>query len=248
MAHYDSAFYANRHASTGSPAKRILSLLEGHFGAPRSVFDLGCGVGTWLSAASELWATEEILGIEGPWVKDEELVIPSDRILRFDLSREPDLGLSDRFDLAMCLEVAEHLPQASGPWLVDELTRRSALILFSAAVPGQGGVNHVNEAWPSYWRALFEARGYHALDVLRPQIWNDDSIPFWYRQNAIIFAGPERLERGQSPDATGPALDIVHPVLFARTVAAARGAQGVRQSWKALIASARSWASRKHSS
>jgi hypothetical protein len=53
-----------------------------------------------------------------------------------------------RFDLALCLEVAEHLPAAAGDSLVRRLASVGARILFSAAIPGQGGRNHVNEKWP----------------------------------------------------------------------------------------------------
>jgi hypothetical protein len=93
-----------------------------------------------------------------------------------------------RFDLAVCLEVAEHLPASSAEAFVKFLTGLAPVVLFSAAIPGQGGTNHINEQFLSYWVKLFSQSGYHPLDVIRPIIWNDERVPFWYRQNIILFA------------------------------------------------------------
>ncbi len=82
-----------------------------------------------------------------------------------------------RFDLGICLEVAEHLPTAGADQLVENLVRLSDVILFSAAIPHQGGTHHVNEQWPSYWADLFAARHYFAWDGLRWLIWQDARIP-----------------------------------------------------------------------
>jgi hypothetical protein len=83
-----------------------------------------------------------------------------------------------------------------------------------AAIPFQGGENHVNEAWPSSWRSLFEAEGFTCLDVLRGTIWEDPSVETWYRQNLLLFASGAHL--AAHPELTvGPMpLDIVHPSMF----------------------------------
>ena len=100
--------------------------------------------------------------------------------------------LEGDYDLAISLEVAEHLPARAGRRLVAELTRVAPIVLFSAAIPGQGGKGHVNEQWPAYWRALFNRHGFRQLDILRGHILHDDRVQWWYRQNMFLYAS----ERG----------------------------------------------------
>ena len=87
----------------------------------------------------------------------------------------------------MSLEVAEHLPLESAETFVDSLTKHGNFIFFSAAAPFQTGTGHVNENWCEYWAALFAAKGFEPLDIIRDQIWSDESVPYWYRQNARLF-------------------------------------------------------------
>src|SRR5205814_1764959 len=71
---------------------------------------------------------------------------------------------------------------------VDNLTRHGSLIVFSAAIPGQGGEHHVNEQPWEYWRVKFADRGYEVFDFLRPRMREDRSIYHCYRFNSFIFA------------------------------------------------------------
>lgn len=73
--------------------------------------------------------------------------------------------------------------------LVAVLTRAAKVVLFSAAPPGQGGVGHVNEQWPEYWRDLFQAHGFRMLDLIRSRIRDDQRVVWWYRQNLLLFSG-----------------------------------------------------------
>jgi hypothetical protein len=50
-----------------------------------------------------------------------------------------------RFDLAISLEVAEHLPEGSAGALVSTLIEAAPVVVFSAAIKGQSGTNHINE-------------------------------------------------------------------------------------------------------
>lgn len=97
------------------------------------------------------------------------------------------------FDLAVSLEVAEHLPESHAPNSIASLTELAPLVLFSAAIPHQGGTHHVNEQWPEYWSSLFRERGFRVIDCIRPQIWNNEDIPYWYRQNTLLFADSRAL-------------------------------------------------------
>ena len=124
-------------------------------------------------------------------MRDDQLLIPTDRFLRCRVGET--LPVEERFDLAISLEVAEHLPQTHAAAFVGELTRLAPAVLFSAAIPGQGGLNHVNEQWPDYWAALFEAQGFQPIDTLRWRIWGDDQITWWYKQNLLLFAADDAL-------------------------------------------------------
>ena len=185
----------------------VLELLR-----PRSVIDVGCGAGTWLSVWAE-HGVEDLYGVDAGEV-DQVLEIPGDRYRSVDL-RQP-LRLDRRFHLVVSLEVAEHLPAESAATFVGSLTALGDLVLFSAAIPGQGGADHLNEQWPDYWAGLFAERGYVPVDCLRRKIWQDEDVEWWYAQNLLVFATPEQLERHpplrREHEFAGTAqLSIVHP-------------------------------------
>jgi SAM-dependent methyltransferase len=172
-------------------------------GMPSSVLDAGCGTGTWLRAAMEL-GVDDVVGLEGIVIPPHELLIPERSVLVQDFTG--DWGLPRQFDLVICLEVAEHLDPRHAASLIRGLTRHGDAILFSAACPGQGGQGHVNCQWPEYWQALFNENGFVCDDWLRPRIWNDDLVEYWYRQNIFTAArnpakagGEPRLESRLHP-------------------------------------------------
>src|SRR5579863_1688252 len=154
-----------------------------------SVADFGCGQGAWLRVWRATGAA--VLGIDGPYVDQGHLLIDPGEFRAADLGERIDLGR--RFDLVQSLEVAEHLPETKARPFVETLCRHGSAILFSAAVPGQGGEQHVNEQPLSYWRALFAGKGYVAVDYLRPRIAEDRAIQWWYRYNALLYVAQEAL-------------------------------------------------------
>ena len=151
---------------------------------PRSVLDVGCGLGIWLKVFQE-HGVSVVKGIDGNHVRPEWLRIREDCFNAVDLSRP--FSVEERFDLVLCLEVAEHLPAEMGESLVTVLTAAAPIVLFSAAIPGQGGQHHVNEQWPTYWHGLFAAHGYELFDPFRPLIREDRSVAQWYRQNILVY-------------------------------------------------------------
>lgn len=186
----------------------VLELIQ-----PEHVIDVGCGVGTWLSVFTEL-GVEDILGLDGDHVDRKMLEIPKERFVAFDL-RKP-LRLSRQFDLVVSLEVAEHLPKECAESFVDSLARLGPVILFSAAIPLQGGINHLNEQWPDYWVEHFEQKGYEVIDSIRKRIWQNDKVEWWYAQNILMFAKRDYLERNlllkSEWENTIPSqLSVVHP-------------------------------------
>lgn len=177
---------------------------------------MGCGVGAWLAAFAEA-GVERVLGFDGDYVPRDMLKIPDDRFVAANL-REP-LPIKERFDLAISLEVAEHLPMEAADHFVGTLCGLAPVVLFSAAIPLQGGTEHVNERAQSWWASKFLSRGFRAIDAIRPEIWNDDSVKFWYRQNMLLYANEEALGANSRlralADRTDPRmLDVVHPLLL----------------------------------
>jgi hypothetical protein len=94
----------------------------------------------------------------------------------------------------MSLEVAEHIHPEAAAIFVDSLVRLAPVILFSAAIPGQGGVNHVNEQWSEYWVERFEQRGYEVIDCIRKKLWQNKGVLWSYAQNILLFVWKDCLE------------------------------------------------------
>jgi Methyltransferase domain len=159
----------------------------------KSIVDFGCGTGTWLRCAADI-GLSDIQGLDGEWVSTGDLCIAPHQFRRTDLTKP--VTLDRKYDLAICLEVAEHLPASSASTLVESITQASDLILFSAAIPNQGGTHHINEQWQDYWVALFGQRGFAASDIVRPEIWGRSDVEWWYQQNTLLFAkGGQHLNR-----------------------------------------------------
>ncbi|HTA30980.1 MAG TPA: methyltransferase domain-containing protein, partial [Candidatus Cybelea sp.] len=170
---------------------------------PGSLIDVGCGTGTWIKTAMEL-GVKDILGLDGVNVPPQELLIPQQHVVIQDFTQDWDLGR--RFDLALCLEVGEHLDQIFASRLVRNLARHSDTVMFSAACPGQVGEHHVNCQWPAYWQKLFNDEGFFCEDSLRWKIWNDGRIEPWYRQN--IFLALRDANRAGREERLRP---VIHP-------------------------------------
>jgi len=214
-AEYSAEFYRDLDRTSGPSAARVLPLLLSLLPV-RSAVDVGCGDGSWLAALSAL-GVNDIMGVEGPWILPQQLKIPADKVRRMRLDQA--VRVDRRFDLALSLEVAEHLPPARAESFVADLVSLAPAVLLSAAIPGQGGHHHVNEQWPEYWVALFARHGYAAFDCLRARLWTDRDVAWWYRQNLLLFcdeatrAANPRLAEASPPGAVKA---LVHPECFAQ--------------------------------
>ena len=190
-------------------AAKLVPIL-GEIFQPHTVIDLGCGEGWWLREFALRGC--EVLGVDAG--EHAGAVLAANEFQTVNLASTPDFDYG-RFDLAISLEVAEHLPPQRAGWFVDTLARHADHIVFSAAVPGQGGIGHLNEQWPSYWAELFDARGFSVSGSLRWTIWHmaPDDIENWYAQNLLIASRhPENLRRNLSFDES--IVDVIHPVLW----------------------------------
>lgn len=191
---YDEEFFEYIERGSIASAQRFCGYLAPLLGV-RSVLDVGCGRGAWLRE----WRRAGVgiaSGVDGPYVRRESLLIPPEDFTAVDLSSSFDLGR--RYDLACSLEVAEHLPAACSATFIASLVAHSDLVLFSAATPGQGGENHINEKPLSEWQALFAAQGYEAYDLLRPVFRADRNVEPWYRFNSVLYAH-ERIRTSLPP-------------------------------------------------
>lgn len=187
--------------SAGIVVPLILDLFN-----PKSVVDVGCGIGQWLVEFKNQ-GIEDVIGIDGFHLNKSLFLPDQNNLMQFDLEKKFDAGRT--FDLAISLEVAEHISAENADVFVHSLTRLSHTILFSAAIPGQGGQNHINEQWPSYWQQKFKAFGYSFYDTIRPKIWWNREIKSYYRQNMFIVSN-----RPISIDPELPVIDTVHPDLL----------------------------------
>ena len=143
---------------------------------PSSLLDVGCANGSWLHVAKQL-GVEDVFGMDGIEVEESIKFLDSSEFLKHDLKEPIDLGR--RFDMVISLEVAEHLPENSADSFVSTLVKHSDIIVFSAAVPGQGGQFHINEQWPDYWQSKFENNGFLAFDLLRDKFWDNVNVFWW---------------------------------------------------------------------
>ena len=192
---------------------------------PKSMVDVGCGVGTWANEAAA-GGIKDVLGVDGDYVDQGALLIPSDRFVARDLEQPLELGRT--FDLAISMEVAEHLTPERAESFIRELTQLAPAVLFSAAIPGQGGTHHINEQWQDYWAGLFAQYGYRPVDCIRPAVWNDPTVPFWYRQNAILYLAPD--SQVAAPTEEGMPLRVVHPELLSAQRSSIKPSEWLKQA------------------
>lgn len=209
---YTRNYYEWQRAGAARSAEIVIPLLL-ELLPVQSVVDVGCGVGSWLAVFRKR-GVADVLGVDGGYVDRELLQIPQDCFKAWDLASP--LSLTRVFDLAMSLEVAEHLPPECAAPFVESLTRLAPAVLFSAAIPFQIGLHHVNEQWQEKWAELFREHEYLPVDFIRRQIWQNEEVEPWYVQNTLLFVRAEMLERNSALEEeykrTSPSqLSIVHP-------------------------------------
>jgi SAM-dependent methyltransferase len=212
---YNATFFARHQAGSSASARAVLPVVL-DLVRPQTAIDVGCGTGGWVRVMLDRGV--DAYGIDGDYVDRAQLEIPVGRFRGCDLSRSFDVEA--RYDLALSLEVAEHLPPSSSNQFVRQMTMLAPVVLFSAAVPFQGGDGHINERSQTFWAEQFAAEGYDAFDVVRPILWNDETVRPWYLQNVLLYVEPDRAKRlGLGDDDRPLIVDLVHPRLLERKIA-----------------------------
>jgi hypothetical protein len=209
--HYTSEYFEEISKNSLQSAKVIIPVILRYF-TPKSIIDIGCGIAAWLSAWQQ-YGVNDILGIDGNYINSDQLLINKDNFLAAEL--ETYFKTNRQFDLVMSLEVAEHIKPEFASNFIRTLCSSGDIVLFSAAIPNQGGVLHYNEQYPQYWIDKFKESGFLPYDCIRKEIWENDSIDVNYRQNMLFFINKEKSE--SYPLITKEnniVLPLVHPLHF----------------------------------
>jgi SAM-dependent methyltransferase len=214
---YSATFFSRRLQKASQSAKAIVPWLVQSL-KPCSIVDVGCGTGSWLAEFRQ-HGVLDLLGLDGDWVPRSGLEIPEQNFMAVNLAQP--LRLNRHFDLAISLEVAEHLPADCAGQFVQNLCSMGDVVLFSAAIPNQGGVGHLNEQWPGFWIEIFRHLDFSCLDCIRPKYWNDERVAFWYAQNSFLFVRSSRFHKFEQLFEkelhNWAGLPLVHPRLLAST-------------------------------
>jgi SAM-dependent methyltransferase len=220
---YTPGFYEKIRDEGGSSAQvivpHIIELLS-----PRRVLDVGCGAGTWL-ACFERHGVADVFGVDGSWVDQRRLEISVAKFKVVDLAGV--WAAPTGFDLTICLEVGEHLPQSAALNLVLQLTSSAPAVLFSAALPGQQGTNHINEQWPEYWEEMFQSYGYERLDPIRRHVWQNANVAWYYQQNIYLYVRKSIVDAStvlndERERVRNCRLTLVHPKIFRKPESVSR--------------------------
>ena len=198
-----------------SSAEEIIPIVVKYF-KPNSVIDVGCGIGTWLSVWEKQGLTD-FQGVDGTYVNKDKLLINKAKFIEANL--EKGFSTLRKFDLVTCLEVAEHISVENADLFINSLCKLGDIILFSAAIPGQEGTNHINEQYPDYWAFLFQKNSFVPVDCLRKGIWSNKKVSVWYRQNIIFYVNKKYLDNSnylklEAEKNETNFLNLVHPDYF----------------------------------
>lgn len=204
---YTEKYYNRISPGSIESAKEVYKELRRMGIWPTTVFDVGCGVGEW--AKDNFY-----YGLDYK-IPIKSLTFDQERYINCDLEKEVyepwTFAPFEKYDLCLCLEVAEHISEGRADVLIEMLCKLSDHVLFSAAIPGQGGTGHINEKWASWWAEKFETNGFypHKAD-LRKVLFHNENVEVWYRNNLILYTR-EKFEIDYE-------LDFVHPKMFASCI------------------------------
>lgn len=210
---YDESYYRKHEKGSYNSAITILEYILSFYKF-NSLIDLGCGMGTWCKAASDL-GVENILGLDQHVYEQQYMLISDKNYIRFNLKNK--LNGYGPFDIAISVEVAEHIDNTYVDSFIRNVCSQSNVVLFSAALPFQGGTGHINEKRCSFWKQKFNKYGYEIIDCIRPHFWDDQNIEIWYRNNCVLFVKNHMYSEFVTKIPKDmPPLDIIHPEMLER--------------------------------
>lgn len=185
---YDDAFFDNRRSGYREEAYRRMAQTIVELFRPQSIIDVGCGDGSLLRYLCVYNVACQ--GIEGSDAGVKRCLEAGIPVIKMDLRWPNTKQIGRHFEMAICLEVAEHIPSDYAEELIKCLCQLADRIIFSAAQPGQGGEGHLNEQPLEYWEAIFNKCGYRrneTLTVRLREIWCKENVPSFYWKNVQFF-------------------------------------------------------------
>lgn len=210
---YTTEFYDGQKKGSFQSANVILPKFLEIVGKDKikTAVDFGCGVGTWLAVFQKIVPDAKVIGMDSGESEERQFFISKESLIKADITKE--IRFEEKYDVCFSLEVAEHIPKEKEEVYIKNLCNSSDIILFSAALKGQGGTGHVNEQPLSYWIEVFKKENYDYIDGIRADIWNDDKVSYWYKQNIIVFVkkGTVDIEVCRSKYQSMPVVDVIHP-------------------------------------
>lgn len=212
---YGKEYYIKHQIGSYNSAINILGYILSQLDIT-SMIDFGCGMGTWCLAAQEL-NIKKILGVDIHDYADDYMLISSEQYKKCDLRNEVKLEICA--DLVISVEVGEHVEENCSKQFIDNICNHGEVVLFSAAIPFQGGQGHINEQPCSYWAQLFTSNGYMLFDCIRPQFWNSSNVEIWYKNNCVMFIREDRYDAviNRFKVSSYP-IDIIHPDMLKRII------------------------------
>ncbi|MGK7876185.1 MAG: class I SAM-dependent methyltransferase [Xenococcaceae cyanobacterium] len=167
--------------------KEMITLLK-----PHTAIDLGCGMGMYLRALKSHGV--QLIGFDAS-LHAVQNVDPEVPVFVVDLTKP--FRSNQQWDIAICFEVAEHLPKSCASILVDTLCSLSKTILFTAAGPDQPGIDHINLQPKSFWIDLYQRNGFILDEKLTQQFLDhlvSIDVPDWFCRNFSIFVKLNNIE------------------------------------------------------
>jgi glycosyltransferase involved in cell wall biosynthesis len=148
---------------------------------PKKVVDIGCGPGTYVYSLRDN-------NVNAYGYDIDDRVDGKDYLKKLSL-----FEVNDKSDVVICLEVAEHIETSLSDSIVDSIIRNvndDGMIIWTAAIPGQGGVGHINCQTKEYWEEKFISRGFYRDCTIENNLLEYiRSGPYmgWFLQNLMVF-------------------------------------------------------------
>ncbi len=185
---YDAEYFAKTVEAPAAQSAPIIAESIVRDLNPRTVMDVGCGTGALLATLQDRGRV--VRGLEYADAAIEQCRHRLLDVQRFDIARDA-FRSDEQFDVAICLEVAEHLSEQHADRLIALLASLSATVVFTAAGPGQDGADHRNLQPPGYWIAKFAQKNF-GVDQALTDKWKNEwrvsgIVVGWYYENLLIF-------------------------------------------------------------
>lgn len=179
---YSDEFFAKTFRQGKAAAEKLLPLFDDLEFFPDTVVDIGGGAGGWLIPFADRGAEVTLVDQVNPAIQVE--LDNRVRYLPSNLENEGDVAGIPGSELAICVEVLEHLSAQAASRVLNQVSKSSETVIFSAAWDGQGGEHHINERPMEDWLEEWVNRDFVVADVIRSRM---NSLPRYYQTNLVLL-------------------------------------------------------------